>query len=598
MPVGLVVIGLVGLGGIAVAALTLLGGDDGEAVTLQSFGSAGDDPFTPSVAPQASASLSDFAQAARGLGEVAAEAHNSGYQRVVGSVPGVFGGTLNELACDATQLVGFLSIELDKAAVWASVVGIDPSDIAPYVDGLTAANLSFDTRVLDNGFVDGEVRPREILLQRGSAVLVDSRGVPRVNCYSGNPLLDPTLVADESYTGEQWPSFERTLVIIIAPSPIDQTELTLIDVVAGGFFDRPAGTGGEADVGAETDTDEGSATTEVAAAGAIDLDTRLNAEITDASQELRFEIQAPDSAILTLTVDNQRDSVGRVGVAVVSAGTQLDFFRVSAGGSEQFAWTLDHDGGAPFELVFTEGPGAFEFIVTSEIQTDGGQGGDAGDEFASAFEISSGARIEGLVGGADTGDRFLLDLEGGPALVLTRDVPRDSTSRAAFAVILDGQQLDFARVNPGADDTFTILFGPEDDGVLEIYVTEGPADYAFVAELIAQNDAGQPGDASAELADARLLDSLTDITGEIGNRDTGDHYLFEPTAEEMSIEVAVEATSASRAAVAVLGPDGKQITFFRVEPGATASETFAATPGETHRLLITEGRAVYTISIS
>ncbi|MCP4224533.1 MAG: hypothetical protein GY773_14435, partial [Actinomycetia bacterium] len=140
--------------------------------------------------------------------------------------------------------------------MWASVLGIDPSDIASYVDGLTAANLSFDTRVLDNGFADGEATPREILLQRGSAVLVDSRGVPRVNCYSGNPLLDPTLVADESYTGEQWPSFERTLVIIIAPSPIDQTELTLIDVVAGGFFDRPAGTGGEADIGAETETDE------------------------------------------------------------------------------------------------------------------------------------------------------------------------------------------------------------------------------------------------------------------------------------------------------------------------------------------------------
>ena len=378
--IGLVIGAVVLLGaiGAAFAAVTLLGGG-GQTVTLQSFGSGGDAPYTASVAPAPSASLADYAEGAGGEDDLATETDDSGYRRVAGSVPGVFGGTLNELACDAAQLVTFLTAEPEKASSWASVIGIDPADIPLYVDGLTAVNLSQDTRVLDHGFVDGAASAREALLQRGSAVLVDSRGVPRVNCYSGNPLLDPSPEADESYEGEQWANFDVTLVLVIVATPIDQTQLTLLDVTSGGFFDRPAGTGGEADSGgggeSTAEPSEVDPTTEVAAAGAIELNTPVASEIVSSGEELRFEIQAPDSARLTLTVDNQRDSVGRIGVAVIESGTQLEFFRVPAGGTDEFSWTIDDDGGAPFEIVFTEGPAAFEFTVASELQNDAGQGG-------------------------------------------------------------------------------------------------------------------------------------------------------------------------------------------------------------------------------
>ena len=129
-------------------------------------------------------------------------------------------------------------------------------------------------------------------------------------------------------------------------------------------------------------------------------------------------------------------------------------------------------------------------------------------------------------------------------------------------------------------------------------MTEGAASYSFTAVLIAQNDGGQPGDASAELAQARTLDLLTDVIGEVGDRDQGDHYLFEAFADELNLEVSVDVSSAARVGVEVLGPDGNRIVFFRVQPGVTTTETFETTTGETYRLLLTEGRAIYTMSLS
>lgn len=595
--------GLVVLAAAAFAAVTFLGGDKAEAVALRSFGEAGPDAFTDSVAAAPSATLSDFAEMGATEDAVATVAAgsvgNAGtYRQTAGTVAGVFGGSLNETACNPLQLVGFLAGDPAKADVWASVLSIDAASIAPYVDGLTAVNLAFDTRALDHGLADGAAVPREVVLQRGTAVLVDSRGVPRVNCYSGNPLLDPKIGASESYEGNQWSSFTSITVIVIAPAPVDTTEFMLADVATGEIFERPAGTTGEADGGSVAVADPGEATTDVVPAGAIELDTLIAARIAEGQPELRYEINPPGGTTLQLTVNNQRESISRVAVTMQSNGEQITFFRVPQAGSEVFSYSLGADDGGIYELLFTEGPAEFDFIVESIPQNDAGQEADAGEDFASAITITGGQSVQGTIADLDAGDRYLIDISGGPALTLRREVPRDSPARAAFTMMLAGEQLDFARVNPGAADEFTLLFGPEDVGLLEIFVNEGPAIYNFVAEFVEQNDGGQPGDASAELADAQTLDSLTDVSGEVGQRDKGDHYLFDAPAAEMTVDFSVDAASASRVGVAVVGADGGQLGFFRVEPGASATETYAAEPGDTLRLLVTEGRASYTFSIS
>ena len=49
-----------------------------------------------------------------------------------------------------------------------------------------------------------------------SAVLIDSRGVPRARCFCGNPLLPPRLAtAAAAYTGPTWTGFDPRRVVVV-----------------------------------------------------------------------------------------------------------------------------------------------------------------------------------------------------------------------------------------------------------------------------------------------------------------------------------------------------------------------------------------------
>lgn len=117
--------------------------------------------------------------------------------------PGLFGGTRDNGVCAPGALVAFLAANPAKAAAWAAALDADPtlqwsggdsltaSDIKAYVGGLTPAILAADTRVTNNGYKDGKATPRQSLLKKGTAVLVDDKGIPRVRCFCGNPLRPP-----------------------------------------------------------------------------------------------------------------------------------------------------------------------------------------------------------------------------------------------------------------------------------------------------------------------------------------------------------------------------------------------------------------------
>jgi len=298
-----------------------------------------------------------------------------------------------------------------------------------------------------------------------------------------------------------------------------------------------------------------------------------------------------------LEVANDRASVSAVGVELRTAGERFTFLRVPPGGSEAFPLTLSHDAGGQYEVIISEGPGAFEFTVQSSAQDDAGAGLDAGDEFTTALEISSGKLITGHLAGLDQGDTYLVDLADAPMLVLTASAERGSQRAPAFDLQHRGDRLEFFRVNPAGEQTFEVLFGDEDD-LLELYVTEGPAEYAFIAELTPQQDGAQAGDAPTDLPNARVLESIESFSGQVGDRDLADYFLFEAPADEFSVTVDVAATSARSLGVDLLGPDGVRIDFFRVQPGATGSVDVEGIQGDTFRLIFTEGRATYQVSIS
>ena len=159
-----------------------------------------------------------------------------------GAQPGLYGGTRNSRACDPDQMVAFLGANPDKAQAWVNALTADSAvrlrdgralttaTIPDYVAGLTSFVLLADTRVTNHGFKNGRQTVLQSVLQKGSAVMVDEYGVPRVKCYCGNPLLPPAPSRRQvTYKGPPWPDFDPNRVQVVSPPPTPVENFTACD---------------------------------------------------------------------------------------------------------------------------------------------------------------------------------------------------------------------------------------------------------------------------------------------------------------------------------------------------------------------------------
>ena len=210
----------------SVAVIVLAGSDPaGASVTLERAGTPGVDPFTASVTI---GEIAEFPDTIRAITSGLEPDPETGGLQAEGTTPGLYGGTQNETVCDPGQLVAFLEEDADKARAWAGVLGIQADAIPDYVAGLTPLILLGDVRVTNHGFESDTATSFQAVLQSGTAVLVDDLGVPRVKCYSGNPLTAPDDVKGTvTYTGTAWPSFDAAASLVIAPAdqPVESFEI-------------------------------------------------------------------------------------------------------------------------------------------------------------------------------------------------------------------------------------------------------------------------------------------------------------------------------------------------------------------------------------
>ncbi|MFE3034980.1 DUF6777 domain-containing protein [Streptomyces canus] len=187
-------------------------GGNGE-VFLQAAGKTGPDPFTESTAKDSSVPPVT-ASPATGSSEPA-----NAVRGVDGSAPGLYGGTRNVSSCDVEKQVKALQADPTKNKVFASVAGVPPNGVPAFLRSLTPVQLRMDTRVTNHGYRDGAATTYQAVLQAGTAVLVDDRGVPRTRCACGNPLTPP--IAQQTTpkrTGDTWPSYNPSNVVVVAPS--------------------------------------------------------------------------------------------------------------------------------------------------------------------------------------------------------------------------------------------------------------------------------------------------------------------------------------------------------------------------------------------
>ena len=165
-----------------------------------------------------------------------------GRQVVVGSTPGLYGGLRAGEVCDAAALAERLAAVPAVGEAWGLVHGIPPESLGEFIATLTPVVLLRDTLVTNYGWRSGRIIPRQSVLETGTAVLVDLRGVPAARCASGSPLQPPAgLPADPAFQGTGWIGFDRDLVDEVPPADRDQSVFLLLELSDGGVLRRTPG---------------------------------------------------------------------------------------------------------------------------------------------------------------------------------------------------------------------------------------------------------------------------------------------------------------------------------------------------------------------
>jgi hypothetical protein len=240
-------------------------------IFLQPAAGDGPNPFTstvarvttplPSLTPRVSPTPSESASASPTAAVPTAAPGSTVIQTASGGTPGLYGGSNSLGECDSSLLVRYLQANPTKARAWVAALNSDPTltwsgghtvsvdQIPAFVAELTPMVLRSDTRVTNNGFVNGNPDPYQAVLQRGTAVLVDRYGVPRSRCACGNPLDSPKPVpVTPTYTGNPWPTFNPTTIVVVQPAPVIINIFVLTNEATGTTFNRPAGSSGPTDV--------------------------------------------------------------------------------------------------------------------------------------------------------------------------------------------------------------------------------------------------------------------------------------------------------------------------------------------------------------
>ncbi|MFF4712481.1 DUF6777 domain-containing protein [Streptomyces eurythermus] len=200
----------------------------GDLVFLQAVGERGPGPFTDSAATGPAASESPRIGAKMSAGELAAPLRAA--RTVSGATPGLYRGTPRVARCDVERHIRYLAADPARADAFAAVVGVRRAVLPAYLRGLTPVVLGADTRVTNHAYQGRRADDYQAVLQAGTAVLVDDRGLPRVRCACGNPLAPPAPTrGGASARGTPWPGYRPNKVIVVSPAPRAVTSLTLVD---------------------------------------------------------------------------------------------------------------------------------------------------------------------------------------------------------------------------------------------------------------------------------------------------------------------------------------------------------------------------------
>ncbi|MFJ3305117.1 DUF6777 domain-containing protein [Streptomyces sp. NPDC086549] len=214
----------------------------GGEVVLQPVAAQGPDPFTGSTATGTAAPAPVIRTPQPAGSAQNASVPLSGLRSISGGTPGLYGGTARVGSCDVERQIGYLAADPARGRAFARAEGVAQAAVPGFLRGLTPVVLRADTRVTNHGYRDGRAAGFPSVLQAGTAVLVDDRGVPRVRCACGNPLKSPQASHAASGTGGQpWSGYRPGEAIEVTPAPQAVTSITILDIGNHTWIERPIG---------------------------------------------------------------------------------------------------------------------------------------------------------------------------------------------------------------------------------------------------------------------------------------------------------------------------------------------------------------------
>ncbi|MBA2607971.1 MAG: hypothetical protein H0U92_03440 [Actinobacteria bacterium] len=216
-------------------------------IFLEALSVVGRNPFTKSVAFSAVPDI--------GTGSIAGASGKNGIRSVRGSTAGLYAGSASQPVCDTTALVTLLGDDGDRAQAWVDALNDDTTlqwsggaklsvdDITAFVGELTSVFVRSDTRVTDHGLLNNRDVGFQSVLQKGTAVLVDSQGLPRTRCASGSPLTAPEPATRPKYRGEEWADFSQRRLVIVVPAARALDTLRILDIHSREIIEISPGSG-------------------------------------------------------------------------------------------------------------------------------------------------------------------------------------------------------------------------------------------------------------------------------------------------------------------------------------------------------------------
>lgn len=139
-----------------------------------------------------------------------------GSARPTGDAPSL----LAELTAEPARAEAFVqALNSDADLGWGGPLTV--ADLEAYLKQLSMVALSDDTWVTHHAYSGGAETATQAVLQKGSVVLIDRYGVPRVRGVSGDPLTVPEISEGAgivAVTGQAWPDFNPADVVAVSPA--------------------------------------------------------------------------------------------------------------------------------------------------------------------------------------------------------------------------------------------------------------------------------------------------------------------------------------------------------------------------------------------